>query len=260
MGLRQGIAWTQRFACLLALALAAPSAHAQPTPTPSGAEVQELAAQLGPIGAGRQAPTSPIVVDRAIVRFFAPEIGGVKAPRFLFERELALEARLEALADGEFVNHSKVPYLERHLQSALERAIAETLLASLRVEPPPRESEIAKLATVSRRILLDRIGGESSLASVARSEGMSEGDILAIFRRRARASIYLDRMVAPMLAPTAVELRQVHASEPNPYSSLPFDKAQPLLSRWVVGRRLREAFDQYFQNARQRLEVVVIAP
>lgn len=219
---------------------------------------QNTGGQTSDVAATKTA--EPQLVDRVVVRFSSPEIGGVKAPRFMFERELSLEARLEALTDSEFVNRTNVPYLERHLQSSLERAIAETLLASLRVEPAPTEREIVKLSATARRILLDRIGGEDVLSAVARAEGMNEGDVSAIFRRRARAGFYLDRMVAPMLTPTAVELRQVYASEPNPYATLPFDQAQPLLTRWIVGRRLRDAFDQYFQNARQRLEVVVIAP
>ena len=41
----------------------------------------------------------PVLVDRAVVRFEAPETGGARRPRFVFERELSFEARLEALAD-----------------------------------------------------------------------------------------------------------------------------------------------------------------
>ncbi len=41
----------------------------------------------------------PVLVDRAVVRFEAPETGGARRPRFVFERELAFEARLEALSD-----------------------------------------------------------------------------------------------------------------------------------------------------------------
>jgi hypothetical protein len=209
--------------------------------------------------ASRGADAPPrLVVDRAVVRFSAPEVGGIRAPRFIFERELAFEARLEALTDVDFVRRSERPYLERHVQAALERSIAETLLSSLRVEPAPTESEIEQQATLARRILLDRIGGAEVLEQAARAEGMNEGELLALFRRRARAGLYLDRMVAPMLTPTSAELRQVYASEPHPYRSVSFDEALPLLTRWVIGRRLREAFEQYYQNARQRLEIVML--
>lgn len=197
-------------------------------------------------------------VDKSVVRFSAPEIGGARSPRFIFERELAFEARLEALTDSEFTKRSNVPYLERHLQLALERTIAETLLAALRVESTPTEKDIVRQANNAKRILLDRIGGQAVLEQAARAEGMSEGDVLSVFRRRARAAIYLDQMVSPMLSPSNAELRQVYATEPHPYRSLAVDKALPLLRRWVVGRKLREAFAQYYQNARQRIQVVIL--
>lgn len=206
------------------------------------------------------ADPSAQLVDRAVVRFAAPEIGGVRSPRFIFKRELAFEARLESLADPEYRAGLERPYLERHLHAATERHIAETLLAALRVEPAPTEYAIAEQSENARRILLDRIGGADLLNRAARLEGLSEGDVLAVFRRRARAGIYLDRMVAPMLAPSSSEVRQVFASESHPYRQLSYDEALPLLRRWVIGHRLREAFDLYYQNARQRLTIVMLAP
>lgn len=200
------------------------------------------------------------LVDRAVVRFAAPEIGGVRSPRFIFKRELAFEARLEALADPEYPVESERPFLERHLHAATERHIAETLLAALRVEPAATERAIDEQSENARRILLDRIGGVDRLERAARLEGLNEGAVSSVFRRRARAGIYLDRMVAPMLAPSSAELRQVYASESHPYRNLSYDKALPLLRRWVIGRRLREAFDLYYQNARQRLTIVMLAP
>lgn len=208
----------------------------------------------------QQQPVASTSVDRAILRFSAPEIGGVRSPRFIFARELAFEARLEALADEEYPASPDRPYLNRHLHAAAERHIAETLLAALRVDPVAPEREIEEQAEVARRILLDRIGGRSVLERAARSEFMSEGDVSTVFRRRARAGIYLDRMVAPMLAPTSSELRQVYAADGHPYHNLSYDKALPLLRRWLVGQRLREAFDSYYQNARQRLTVVTLTP
>ena len=205
-------------------------------------------------------PAIPVPVDRVLLRFAAPEIGGLRSPRFIFARELAFEARLEALSDVEFPTETEHPYLARHLHAASERHIAETLLAALRVEPVVTERELEEQADVARRILLDRIGGQEVLARAARAEGMSEGDVSTVFRRRARAGIYLDRMVAPMLAPTSLELRQVYATDNHPYRGLTYDKALPLLRRWVIGQRLREAFDQYYQNARQRLTIVPLPP
>ncbi len=52
------------------------------------------------VAGGASAQTAPhVVADRAVVRFLSPETGGVAHPRFVLERTLALEARLEAMAE-----------------------------------------------------------------------------------------------------------------------------------------------------------------
>ena len=72
-------------------------AQRQSEPPPSGvrrlARVCALPLALDPGGRSR--------IDRAVVRFVASETGGVRSPRFIFERELAFEARLEALGRSE---------------------------------------------------------------------------------------------------------------------------------------------------------------
>src|SRR3954463_14107996 len=70
----------------------------------------------------------PVTVDRAVVRFEAPETGGARHPRFVFERELSFEARLEALADPDRAALGEAPYRDRHVTAALDRHIAETIL------------------------------------------------------------------------------------------------------------------------------------
>ncbi|HEV8548397.1 MAG TPA: hypothetical protein VGQ57_05195, partial [Polyangiaceae bacterium] len=81
----------------------------------------------------------PVLVDRTVVRFTAPELGGPRAPRFVSARLLALEARLEALADPD--STAGAPYREHHVSAALERHVAEMLLANLRIEPEPTADE-----------------------------------------------------------------------------------------------------------------------
>jgi hypothetical protein len=92
------------------------------------------------------AHAEPVRVDRAVVRFTAPELGGARSPRFVLGRQLAFEARLEALSDSERAG----VYRERHLSAALERHVAETLLAGLRIDPSPRRA--------SSRSRLKRLG------------------------------------------------------------------------------------------------------
>jgi len=85
-------------------------------------------------------------VDRVVVRFDSAEPGGAAKPQFIFERELAFEARLEALADSERPERS-LPYLDRHLRAAIERHVAEELLAHLAMDPEPSAADMdARLA------------------------------------------------------------------------------------------------------------------
>ena len=209
-----------------------------------------LAALLVPPAAAR-----PIPVERVAVRFTAPELGGARSPRFVFQHVLAFEARLSVLTSGERIDG----FRERHLTAALERHVSETLLANLRIEPEPPADLLTRQAMSARRMLEERVGGAEVLARAARLEGISERELLALFRRQARASLYLDRMVAPMLEPSTAELRALHRSGRTPWSAAPFETVQPGLRRWYVSTRLNDSLQSYYQNARSRLDVVVVA-
>ncbi len=201
----------------------------------------------------------PLIVDRAVVRFIAPETGGVRSPRFVFERTLAFEARIEALSDPDRVVTDKaLPFRERHIRSALERHIAETLLASLRIDPEPSEKELARQTEGARRILFERIGGVGPLEEAARAEGIDSRELTSILRRQARASLYLDRMVAPMLNPSDAELRNIHNMVQTPFRNQPFDRIEPAIRRWYIARRLANALQAFFQGARSRVTIELL--
>lgn len=193
-------------------------------------------------------------VDRAVVRFRAPEAGGVRRPHFIFERELAFEARLVARTDPGHPRDAE-PYRRHHLQAALERHIAEALLAELTIEPEPSREELAVQTERARVLGALEVGGEAVLLEAAAAEGLGRREIQKVFRRRARASFYLDRMVAPMLRPSLLELGRVHSSVRNPYSGEPLERVLEPLRQWYVGQRLREALSSFYQNARARLTV-----
>lgn len=206
------------------------------------------------------ARATPLVVDRVVVRFIAPETGGVRSPRFIFERVLAFEARLEALADPDRVPGDSRPYRERHIRAALERHITETLLAASHIDPEPTDAELTRQTRAARLMLLQRIGGEQVLDKAAQAEGIDAREVLSILRRRARASLYLDRMVAPMLRPSEAELRSIHRTAQAPFKNQPFDKIAAALRRWYVSRRLAAALASYYQNARSRVDITIIGP
>lgn len=210
------------------------------------------------------ATVRPILLDRVVVRWFAPETGGVARPQFIFERELAFEARIEAFADPD----GDAAYSDRHVRAALERHIAETLLASLPVTPEPetpeeiakRAGEIARRAESARAVLEQRTGGREHLIAAAKAEGIGSDEIDALLRRQARASLYLDRMVAPMLEPSDPELRAIQRTGTTPFTSVPYEKAAPALKRWVIGQRLGQAITAFYQTARSRVSVTIVRP
>jgi hypothetical protein len=197
----------------------------------------------------------PVPVDRAVVRFFAPDTGGVKSPHFVYERILSFEARLEALADPDREVGGK-PYRSRHVVAALERHVAETLLASLHIDPEPTAAELSRQMQSARARLVERVSGEAALETAMRAEGVGVRDVYALLRRQALASLYLDRMVAPMLVPTDEELRALHARGSTPFRDAPYATIRPRLERWYTARKLVAAVQAYYQNARGRLTLV----
>lgn len=202
------------------------------------------------------ARAEPLVLDRAVVRFYAPETGGVEHPRFIYERRLAFEARLQALADQDRAGDAA--YRDRHVGAALERHISEVLLASLRIEPEPPESVVARQVELARKLLIDRVGGEDALSAAQRAEGISNAEVSGMLRRQARASLYLDRMVAPMLRPSDAELEAIQRSAPAALQNEPFVRVRPLLLRWYVSKRLSSAMSSFYQEARSRVTVTLL--
>jgi len=216
--------------------------------------VLALGASLALAGRGRAA--EPVLIDHTVVRFSAPELGGARSPRFVTARLLAFEARVEALADPDHTQGSD--YKERHVSAALERHIAETLLASLRIEPEPSPEELRAQSEAARKLLEERVGGAEALNAAARAEGVGQRELADVFQRQARASLYLDRMVAPMLSPSDAELRALFRSERTPFRDAPFETVLPGLRRWYVSTRLQAALAAYYQNARSRLRIVYL--
>ncbi len=208
----------------------------------------------------KAAASEPATVDGTAVRFSAPEIGGAAAPRFILRSTLAFESRLEALADSTGVGSAADEgFLDRHVRAALERHIGEVLLSSLHIDPEPSALELERQTAAARMALLESIGGEQALRRAARAEGLEPREVAAVFRRRARASLYLHRMVAPMLSPNEHELRELHAAGPTRFRHMPFEAVRVVLERWVVARRLADAVHEFYRSARTRLRVTVLA-
>jgi hypothetical protein len=149
-------------------------------------------------------------------------------------------------------------YPERYVRAALDRHIAESLLASLPVQPPVAPQEIAARAEAARAVLEQRVRGRDRLIAAAAAEGISSDELDTLLRREARASLYLDRMIAPMLEPSPVELRALHQAGATPFKNDEFERVQPALVRWYIGQKLSKAIETYYSNARNRVTLVMI--
>ncbi len=214
-----------------------------------------LGASLG-AALSSEARAEPVLLDRVVVRFYAPETGGVERPRFIYERRLAFEARIEALADQD--RDGEQAYRERHVSAALERHISEVLLSSFRIDPEPPQAVMDHQVELARKLLSDRVGGEAALSAAQRAEGISQLELTSLLRRQARASLYLDRMVAPMLRPSDAELEAIQRSAPAGLQNEPFVRVRPLLLRWYVSKRLSSAMASFFQEARSRVTITLL--
>jgi len=208
------------------------------------------------------AQTPPrILVDRVVARFEAAELGGPAHPRFIFERTLAFEARLEAFAEQQRgVPRPARGYSDRDRRAAIERHVTEEILVHLPVEPPLRPDEVRRRVIAAYVSLEQLVGGRQSLLDAAYAEGMEMEDLNALVERRARASLYLDRMVTPMLNPSDAELREVLRTESTPFRHRRFDDIATPLRQWYVADRLRTALAAFFRSARARIRIIMLHP
>ncbi|MCS6898922.1 MAG: hypothetical protein RMJ98_04185 [Myxococcales bacterium] len=213
------------------------------------------------------------VVDRVVYIFDAPETGGATVPRVIFERELAFEARLEALSSGEPLLDANGFYATKHLRAALDRHIATDLLAHLPVDLPnnqerrllPHPCDLARRAPspddIENRIQLAwavlalRVKGTDNLRAAVKAEGLNDYELRRMLRREALASRYLDWMVAPMLAPSDAELRELLRSSATPFRGKSFEEVRCDLRRWVIGQRLSAALTTFLQSSRSRVRL-----
>jgi hypothetical protein len=215
-----------------------------------------VAAALVALGLAMAAPAradgEAVLVDRVVARFRPSDATGEAGVHVVFARELSFEARIEAMSLGDAPDTRPS---ERHIRAALARHVTETLLGELPLEPAATPIEIGERAARARTLLEARVGGRARLARALALDHISGDELDALMRRAARASLYLDRMVAPLVEPSDAELRELHATGQTPFSDKPFVDAAPEVRRWVVSRRLAEALDAFYQRARARILV-----
>jgi hypothetical protein len=195
-----------------------------------------------------------VTVDRVAVRYYAPETGGSGRPHFVSERMLAFEARLVALAEQA---PDTAGYDDRYVRAALDRHIAEDMLAALAVQSGTMPPDLTALAKDERTALVERVG-EDALRGAMDAEGIDDAEVDSLLRRRVRAAWYIDRAVLPLLQPSEEQLREVYRTSAHPFKNRPFEEARAPLSRWFVDERLKAAETNFLQVARARVRVVVV--
>jgi hypothetical protein len=199
-----------------------------------------------------------------VVRFYTPETGGVAEPRFIGERTLTFEARLDAMRESP--DGLGADYDARRVRTAVDHHIGEELLASLATKliagsPPDRRPTETALAAIEKSLtaeLFDRLGGQARVEAAALAEQLSPSEVGDLVRREALAAWYVDRAVTPILRPTEEQLREVSRTAAHPFRGRPFDEVRPQLERWFIAERLRAAESSFMQGARSRLRVFVV--
>jgi hypothetical protein len=218
---------------------------------------------LALVGRAAAAQTPPqMVVDRAVVRFLSPETGGTAHPRFVLERTLALEARLEAMAENGGIGEG---YQDRDVRAAMEHDVAEQMLASLAekliadspAEKRPGLGEIPRVEAQLGPALVERLGGRARVDEAAQAEHIDAPEVEALVHRAALAAWYLDRAVTPILHPSDEQLRDVYRTSAHPYRAQPYEQAREALGRWFVIERVRVAESAFLQSARSRVRIIV---
>lgn len=208
----------------------------------------------------RPAPEAAVearaIVDRVAVRFYSPETGGASRPRFISERVLAFEARLDAMSEEGAVQAATPD--DRFVRNALDRHVVEEILATLDQTLAGAGAEDARLAREVRADLEQRAGGDGPIFVAAEEEGLAAEEVQEIILRRARAAAYLDRAVTRFLRPADAQIREVYRTSPHPFRSRPYEDVRAPLSRWYVFERLKVLEAAFLQTARGRITVVVV--
>jgi hypothetical protein len=200
-------------------------------------------------------PTVYVTADAVAVRFSAPDMGGPAQPRFITRRQLSFEARLYALEED-----PQGVLQTRHLRAAIEAHIADEMLAALAKsalgDRAPDAASVSKTVEQLRASLEQRIGGRAALEHACKLDGIDAHEFDALLEKQARAALYIDRAISPILAITEDQLRDTYRTTSHPFRARHFDDCREDLGRWLVLERFRSAEQAYLQTARSRVVII----
>jgi hypothetical protein len=219
------------------------------------------AATLAIASCAASADATPLVVERAVARYYEPESGVGGGMRFVYERELILGAWLGAYERG---GDDVPPPDEKTQRAALERLVLDDLLAS-RPLPAAVEAKVDGAAKTAWSVLERSVGGAERLReALVRASGKETVDastsreLDGMVRRHARAELYLESAVVGEISIDEVDLRAAWAKLPSA-DRPPFATVAPTLAADLRASRLRESASAYYQLVRSRLRLELIA-
>jgi len=146
------------------------------------------------------APSKERIADAAIVRYVSLETGGIARPRFVTERTLrfltALEVKLDRADRAE----------NRHMQTSVDRWIAEDMLSSLFLRRHPDPADLARVVTGMEAELDVRLAPLTT-RDLLEAHGLTASDLGRILYTRARATLYADENVGAITHASDDEVR-----------------------------------------------------
>jgi hypothetical protein len=107
------------------------------------------------------------------------------------------------------------------------------------------------------------VGGDARFEeAITRASGgpkVVEDELATIFRRRARAELYLELATGQLVDPNEAELRVAHLKAPAAYSKRPYEEVGSAMRAYVRTLRLRESAQSYYQAVRSKLRLEIIS-
>ncbi|WP_156864971.1 hypothetical protein [Pajaroellobacter abortibovis] len=202
------------------------------------------------------------MVDQVAVRFYLPELGGVEKPRFITQRMLAFEARIQSLISRRKGAPEEGEVTDRSIQIALEVHLAEEIFSFLAEDILTREPALLKpMLQYVRTIFYEQVGGIGPLLKMAEKEGLGESELGALIERRTRAFLYVNSAFTDLLHPSEEDLNTLYRVI---FSSLDPPSFDDEVRRKLVHQFSQARFNQvalsFLQAAQFRLKLKWVRP
>jgi hypothetical protein len=132
------------------------------------------------------------------------------------------------------------------------------MLASLPVERAPSAGTLVATVDAIRAGVEQRAGGHAVVEHALAADGIDATEFAVLIQRQARAALYLDRALPPVLTYTEDQLRETYRTTSHPFRGRRFEECRDDLARWLLIERFRSAEQAYLQTARSRVTITYL--